>query len=586
MTLPNPFRIRSIKFNDGSAFELANVTLLVGPNNCGKSRALKDTVALSTNPKSAGLVVVEIVLDGPNDWDELVKSLSDPPKIGNGGYTFSTLSPELDRGVGGVSWGSNSKTTIQANVTATLTGEHRSNGLKRFMDAAIVHLTTDARLTVLGDTNSPTDANSPQDLVQYFYRSGSKTEKAVSDLLERYFGKQLRLDFTDIQHLRMRYAADFSDVPIDPRDALGPMSTRELLSDQGDGVRSFTGMVAAIEALDRSVYVIDEPEAFLHPPQAFHIGRLIGQRANSDKQFIVATHSSDILRGVLSASEDISVVRVNRIGDKNSFQKIATTTIKTVTSDPLLSSSRVLEGLFYSAAVVVESDSDARFYAAALTQIDNELDAHFVAADNKQTVAKILCLYSEMGVKHLGIVDFDMLRVAAELEDALKSLGISETSIANIKESQKKIAEEANQVSSEQRINSFREVTERIIAELEAYDKGEKPDADSVLRFLQKRANEAASATKPWKALKEHGVAGLSAAGAIEFDKINAELLPYGLCIYRLGELESSLVEFGLSYTTNKKQWIVAALKLVSSLSVDLDKKFWQDIKRIADTLS
>ena len=302
-------------------------------------------------------------------------------------------------------------------------------------------------------------------------------------------------------------------------------------------------------------------------------------------EMCIRDSSSDILRGVISATQDISVVRVNRSADTNSFRQIATETVKTVTADPLLSSSRVLEGLFYSSAVVVESDSDARFFGVALTQINNELDTHFVAADNKQTVAKILKLYSEMGVKHLGIVDFDMLRIVAELEDAMNTLEVSESSIASVKESQKKIAEEANKVTTEQRIETFKEVLERIKTELESYDSSENPNADTVLRFLQKRANEAANVTKPWKELKELGRAGLSESAASEFDKIAAALLPHGLCIYQFGELESSLVEFGLNYTTNKKEWIVAALKLVSSLSVDLDKKFWSEMNRFSESL-
>ena len=547
---------------------------------------MKDTVALSTKANTSGLVVTQAEVDGPNDWAGIVQSLPDPPEINDNstGYVLPTLNHDLKGIAGGLGWGNPSK-DIPAMVSDLLAGDTRQQGLRGFMPSAMAHLTTETRLTLLGNTKPAKDSKSPQNLVQYFYRCGSETEQSVSDLVKRYFKKEIRLDFSDLQHMRMRYATDFADVPVDPRDALLPMGQRDLLSEQGDGVRSFAGLVAAIEALSRPIYIIDEPEAFLHPPQAFHIGRLIGRRSSSQKQFIIATHSSDILRGILSATQDVSVVRVNRDGDTNSFCPIETATLQAVTTNPLLSSARVLEGLFYSSAVVVESDSDARFFASAFTQVNNELDTHFVAADNKQTVAKILALYCDMGVKHLGIVDFDMLRVGAELNDAMGTLGTNADSIQSVNDSQGKIAAEASKVTAAERIEHYKEVLGRINRKIDAYNTGDKSDSDDVLRFLQKRANEAANVTKPWKELKELGRAGLSDQVAPEFDNLYAKLMDDRLCIYPFGELESSLVEFGLKYTTNKKEWIVDALRLVSSLTVDDTKQFWRVVKQLVATI-
>lgn len=582
--MKNPFRIKSLKFNDGTNFELGNVTVLVGPNNSGKSRALKDTVALSTDKKTSGVVVSQTALDGPSNLEELVEHIPSLD-LHNRGYILPTLSHQLNGIAAGKDWRGIIK-DIPKHIEKTLSGKDRTAGLRPFMTAVVAHLPTDTRLTILGDTRSPENANEPKNLVQYFYRCGTETERVVSNIVNKFFKKHIRLDFTDIRHLRMRYGSDFDDVPPDPRDALVPMQRRALLSDQGDGVRSFTGLLAAIYALDRPINVIDEPEAFLHPPQAFHIGRLIGQSASTTKQFVLATHSSDILRGLLSASQDVAVVRINRTGDTNSFRKIETATLQSIVSDPLLSSSRVLEGLFYSSAVVVESDSDARFFSASFAQVNNELDAHFVAADNKQTVAKVLKLYSKMGVQHLGIVDFDMLRVGAEFEDAMKTLSLDQEKIDSMVSSRKTIAEEADKVSSGQRIEQFREVLKRIETELNSYDGDAKPNADKVLRSLQKRANECANVTKPWKELKEKGREGLSEDSQEEFDAVYDCLLNHGLCIYPLGELEASLVEFGLKYTTNKKEWIVAALTMITSLTVDDKKRFWKVMKQLTSKLA
>jgi predicted ATPase len=96
------------------------------------------------------------------------------------------------------------------------------------------------------------------------------------------------------------------------------MHEYERLDEQGDGIRSFVGISLALLILKRSLFLIDEPEAFLHPPQAFRIGAFIGEQAKQSRQIIIATHSVDVLRGILSRSQDVDIVRIDRVGNRNS----------------------------------------------------------------------------------------------------------------------------------------------------------------------------------------------------------------------------------------------------------------------------
>jgi len=41
------------------------------------------------------------------------------------------------------------------------------------------------------------------------------------------------------------------------------------VQEQGDDVKSFVGMLLAITATEYPLLLIDEPETFLHPPQAY-----------------------------------------------------------------------------------------------------------------------------------------------------------------------------------------------------------------------------------------------------------------------------------------------------------------------------
>jgi AAA15 family ATPase/GTPase len=50
------------------------------------------------------------------------------------------------------------------------------------------------------------------------------------------------------------------------------------LQAQGDRMRSFIGLMLVVSAGQYQVLLIDEPEAFLHPPQARLLGRRIATK--------------------------------------------------------------------------------------------------------------------------------------------------------------------------------------------------------------------------------------------------------------------------------------------------------------------
>jgi ABC-type uncharacterized transport system ATPase subunit len=175
--------------------------------------------------------------------------------------------------------------------------------------------------------------------------------------VKRAFKREIILDFTLPQRLQLRVGDDFSTVPLDPRDARPILAKHDKLDEQGDSLRSFVGILVALLAMKRSLLLIDEPEAFLHPPQAFKIGEFLAQQANNTRQIILATHSVDVLRGILSEKQDIAILRIDRVGNTNYFRLLDPDRLKELVNDPLLSSARVLDGLFYSGAVVVEADS-------------------------------------------------------------------------------------------------------------------------------------------------------------------------------------------------------------------------------------
>jgi len=68
------YKIEQLRFNDGTEIVPGNLTVIVGPNNCGKSRILKDIKSLTSDQTSKPVVVTEVEYNLPSSVTELVGS--------------------------------------------------------------------------------------------------------------------------------------------------------------------------------------------------------------------------------------------------------------------------------------------------------------------------------------------------------------------------------------------------------------------------------------------------------------------------------------------------------------------------------
>lgn len=141
---------------------------------------------------------------------------------------------------------------------------------------------------------------------------------------------------------------------------------------------------------------LDEPEAFLHPPQARLLGRSLGRLTKNGRQVICATHSSAVVHGLLQDStHNVTVVRLQRQGDVNRASVLGHDAIRDLWNDTLLRHSNVLDGLFHRGVVVSESDSDSRFFSACLEEcLEREelpaSDLLFTQSGGKQRLRKVI----------------------------------------------------------------------------------------------------------------------------------------------------------------------------------------------------
>jgi len=194
-----------------------------------------------------------------------------------------------------------------------------------------------------------------------------------------------------------------------------------------DGVRAFTGLTAAVMSADYRIMLVDEPEAFLHPPLARKLGKRLTQLASERGANVLAsTHSPEFLMGCVQSGGRVNVVRLTWRGGVATARLLAADKLGVMMRDPLLRSTGVLGALFHEGAIVCEADADRVFYA----EVNERLLAAraggadgclFLNAQNKQTIRRIIRPLREMGIPSVAVVDLDILKGREDFRDLLKA---------------------------------------------------------------------------------------------------------------------------------------------------------------------
>jgi len=418
----NP-KILAVTTNTGDRSELppAGVTCIVGGNNVGKSQLLRDIVMLLETLEGVPKVLTSV---------ELTREPA--PDLGTTEAWLRDNSTIVEQQTGIVHY--QPMSGGPALTSQQFHGQIAQGGF--FLGPArsfyCWHADGGSRVT-LGDGIGINVGmqNNPHPLAKVF-RIGA-LEAKLSTVAKQAFGIGLTLDrVTGGTQLRLGEVVTeippFNNPTKEYTDAVEAMPP---LQHQGDGVRSFVGLALYVAAGPQSMLLIDEPEAFLHPSQAKALGRwLASESISSNRQVIVATHSRDMVVGILEAECEATVLRLTRAGNESHIHQLESEMLKEVWDSPVLRYSNVLDGLFYETVAICESDGDCRFYAAVLDGLKEaqEVDAVsgevlFVPSGGKQGIPKFANTMSALDVKTFAIADCDVLRTKAVAKQILESLG-------------------------------------------------------------------------------------------------------------------------------------------------------------------
>ncbi|MFF7856522.1 AAA family ATPase [Streptomyces sp. NPDC007904] len=388
----------------GQTLELPHrgITVIVGPNNSGKSRFLKELHEAAKGGMSEDRAIVIDVEIHKKGTEEDVIAWLDSRRLRlrgeNGGIFVSDSAHDTEERV---SVGSFRYWEQQSALGATLPF------FASFHD-------TGQRLNMPLSTYKPSlTYGTPRGTLQKMVQD-LELEVRISQLAEQAFGFPICINRHEQQLdlLTGKPTVEDSGYPVS-EELLAQFRSFEPVAAQGDGVRAFMGLLVNAITPAGTMIFIDEPEAFLHPPQARLLGRYLVEHSPGDTQIVIATHSIDVLMGILENRDTpVKIVRISRKGKGNGFQEINSDEVRGVWADPFLRYSGILNGLFHEGVVICEGDSDCTYYQAYIDRHlrdNSRRDLLFVHVNGKARMGRALKEARRFGVPSAAIVDIDFL---------------------------------------------------------------------------------------------------------------------------------------------------------------------------------
>ncbi len=147
--------------------------------------------------------------------------------------------------------------------------------------------------------------------------------KEIRNITKEAFGLYFTIDPTSMNEFRIRLSErepedNSEEQGLDQR-ARNFHSKAHDIALLSDGIKAFTGLISATLSQDFRITLIDEPEAFLHPPLARKLGNVLSKFAaeRGNKTFI-STHSADFVMGCIQSGQHVNIIRLTYDGSSSS----------------------------------------------------------------------------------------------------------------------------------------------------------------------------------------------------------------------------------------------------------------------------
>lgn len=535
-------KVSKIEFNDGKTINIGedDIVIFVGANNVGKSRILKEIrndLFYNTSTNKILIKNIEYKNENFNDTKILTILSENFLKEENGNYNVY-LDENTSFQVSGIGFTPELSSPyllykifycfLSTESRLKLTLPIKENCIKDSFSFKIFRKLelNEEKLNMLNDN-----------LFKIFDK---KIE--VYDLDENFFGKSYKFG-------RKEEIDDISQS--NSRKAKQKLKKLENLHEQGDGIRSTVAILASLIVSTQSIFLIDEPEVFLHPPQARSLGNILVE-LSKDKQCFVATHSIDFIKGLLETnSKRIKIIKINRNDNYNTFNILENGSVQEITNNNSLKYSNILNGLFYKKVVLCEDESDCKFYSFILENINSSIyqDTLFCGVGGKDRFKLIIPLLKKLNIEWCVIADLDLINNKDKLEDLMNS--IEEKEYNKVESEHKQFLNlypKENSKSIKNRKNIKAEI-EKILDsdDLENITKEEYEKIKLVIKDYSK-----------FERLKQEGKCSIKSKECLEnYNSIIKKLSSLGIHLVEVGELEKFIPEIKLK----GNRWVEEVLK-------------------------
>ncbi|QKZ20928.1 AAA family ATPase [Streptomyces chartreusis] len=522
------------------------MTVFTGPNNSGKSVLLRELVTS---------VYVHPGTQEPIRW---IKNL-EMQREGSGGDFISWLA---ERGIGSRRNPQNSRLFLPNNNPHSdefgVSVDSASSNWDRGRLGPIGHFLvndqwTDTRLS--NQTNSEQgDWSKPASHPSQVLWESAEHFKKFSDLFQRAFGTPIAIN-RYVPQIRLQLGSvEMADTaPPPPPELRDAYASLPYIDGQGDGMRAFANLLLHSLVRPAPVIVIDEPEAFLHPPQVRLLAHYLTRYTPAPCQVFVATHSADFLYGALEGSaampgttpQSLTLVRLSRATGTPTARALDSESVREILNTPLLRYSNIISGMFHDGVVLCESEGDCQFYSATLDVIRGSSpheNLTFLHVNGKARLSDAARKLRACGVPVAAIADLDFLNDTTRIRSTLNHLGgnwdeIKADALAINKEASSEIAATA--------ANEIKHKIASIIGSPRGKELLAQQKIDAIIETL-KTANG-------WKKIKTSGVQALTGESYAAIGRLISYFARLGLFLVPVGELECWVRDISPS---NKAMWL------------------------------
>jgi hypothetical protein len=507
-------------FSDGTTIglEANDIVLFVGPNNAGKSVALRD-IQEHVGVPSTRMVIKSAKLRRTGTKEDVLKLVQSHSRISG-----DSKNPQYS-GYG-------------FNFFVSLVEHAWLNDPAHMRSLFCLRIPTETRIIA---SNPPSAIavldQAPSHPIHMLYND-DRLEKRISGYFRQAFGEDLIVFRMGGSTVPLMVGKCPNMLPGEDRISTSYnerlRSATIPLIEQGDGMRSFATVILHMLAPDTpSMLLLDEPEAFLHPPQARLLGEFIAKERPVQAQLFIATHSPDVLQGLLNAAHgNLRVIRLQRDGAINRVKELDKTRARQLNSDPLMKFSSVLAGVFHQRVVVCESDGDCMFYSSVLdvpsVRGSQYPDVLFVHAGGKHRMAALAEALRALDVDVDVIADFDALNDEKVLEGLVRALGGNwELVRAEARPLKQAIEERKPWLNAAEVSKGVSEILQS------------SPVTGEFPKELRSQIEAVFRKASPWDAIKDAGKAAVPAGQATQhYERLQAICNEFGLWFVPVGEVE------------------------------------------------